>query len=338
VEWGDNNTWNEILFPAVGGRLYGEYSNYCTFLHSNPLGSTGTATLADGTFEGDEIYDPWGQRWGTWNFQWGTERFAGMVRRDPESGLDHTPNRMYTSSYGRWLSPDPAGTKAVHLTDPQTWNMYAYVRNNPLRYTDPTGLYKTNCKSKDIKDCSADIQNFETNRQANLTSRDRRVRNAAKAYGSFNDGNNVTVKFDPNANRATAPQDRDSRGRPLPSVTVTFQSGMGTDDRAVGMVAHEGSHVEDFETVMAGSKSLTGAETEIKAYQTQAAAQLLNWGIGSPNAFMTIHDTQNGAQLNLMAPFDSYADAANAANIKEFLASDPFYSEQNLEGPAYVKP
>jgi len=63
-----------------------------------------------------------------------------MVRRDPESGLDHTPNRMFTSQYGRWLSPDPAGTKAVTLTDPQTWNMYAYARNNPTTLTDPSGL------------------------------------------------------------------------------------------------------------------------------------------------------------------------------------------------------
>jgi len=63
-----------------------------------------------------------------------------MRERDQESGLDPTPNRMYASQYGRWLTPDPAGTKAVTLTDPQTWNMYAYVRNNPTTLTDPSGL------------------------------------------------------------------------------------------------------------------------------------------------------------------------------------------------------
>jgi uncharacterized protein RhaS with RHS repeats len=41
---------------------------------------------------------------------------------------------------GRWMSPDPGGVKMVILEDPQTWNMYAYVRNNPPTVTDPTGL------------------------------------------------------------------------------------------------------------------------------------------------------------------------------------------------------
>ena len=26
-----------------------------------------------------------------------------------------------------------------HIQDPQSWNLYAYVRNNPLRYVDPSG-------------------------------------------------------------------------------------------------------------------------------------------------------------------------------------------------------
>ncbi|MGC2112264.1 MAG: hypothetical protein WA655_22285, partial [Candidatus Korobacteraceae bacterium] len=37
--------------------------------------------------------------------------------------------------------PDPAGLAAVDITNPQTWNRYAYVANNPLNTVDPLGLY-----------------------------------------------------------------------------------------------------------------------------------------------------------------------------------------------------
>lgn len=36
--------------------------------------------------------------------------------------------------------PDPAGLGAVSLSNPQSWNMYAYARNNPTTFTDPSGL------------------------------------------------------------------------------------------------------------------------------------------------------------------------------------------------------
>lgn len=40
---------------------------------------------------------------------------------------------------GRFLSPDPLGPWVADASDPQSWNMYAYARNNPLTNTDPTG-------------------------------------------------------------------------------------------------------------------------------------------------------------------------------------------------------
>ena len=49
-------------------------------------------------------------------------------------------NRRIHSSQGRWISPDPAGLAAVELSNPQTLNRYAYVKNNPLNRVDPTGL------------------------------------------------------------------------------------------------------------------------------------------------------------------------------------------------------
>jgi len=41
---------------------------------------------------------------------------------------------------GRWLTPDPGGVKVVNMDTPQTWNMYAYVADNPTTDTDrPAG-------------------------------------------------------------------------------------------------------------------------------------------------------------------------------------------------------
>ena len=63
-------------------------------------------------------------------------KFTGK-ERDSESGLDNFGARYDASSLGRFMSPDPLGG---HNEDPQTLNRYAYVRNNPLSLTDPTGL------------------------------------------------------------------------------------------------------------------------------------------------------------------------------------------------------
>jgi len=57
--------------------------------------------------------------------------------RDSESGLDNFGARYNSSQYGRFMTPDVMGG---HQEDPQTLNKYAYVRNNPLNLTDPTGL------------------------------------------------------------------------------------------------------------------------------------------------------------------------------------------------------
>jgi RHS repeat-associated protein len=48
--------------------------------------------------------------------------------------------RRYNPTQGRWISPDPAGLSAVNPTNPQSWNRYAYVVNNPLIFIDPLGL------------------------------------------------------------------------------------------------------------------------------------------------------------------------------------------------------
>jgi RHS repeat-associated protein len=55
-------------------------------------------------------------------------------------GMASFPARSYSLGQGRWATTDPAGRVAANPGDPQTWNRYAYVTNNPLSFTDPLGL------------------------------------------------------------------------------------------------------------------------------------------------------------------------------------------------------
>ncbi len=66
-------------------------------------------------------------------------RYTGK-ERDSESGLDNFGARYMSSRMGRFMSPDPLGNFVADLSNPQSLNQYSYVLNNPLRYTDPTGL------------------------------------------------------------------------------------------------------------------------------------------------------------------------------------------------------
>jgi RHS repeat-associated protein len=68
-----------------------------------------------------------------------TEHHFTGQERDVESGNDYFGARYYSRSMGRFLVPDPAGAAAANLSNPQTWNMYSYVLNNPRIFTDPSG-------------------------------------------------------------------------------------------------------------------------------------------------------------------------------------------------------
>jgi RHS repeat-associated protein len=59
--------------------------------------------------------------------------------RDAESGNDYFGARYYASTMGRFMSPDPIIMNELRMINPQRWNKYAYVINNPLILTDPTG-------------------------------------------------------------------------------------------------------------------------------------------------------------------------------------------------------
>jgi len=123
------------------------------YYFSDHLGSHGVVENATGSVcEQDIDYYPYGGQQHNYcpnaaqNY-----KFTGK-ERDSESGLDNFGARFNASNIGRFMSPD-AFFKDSHVSDPQSWNEYAYVRNNPLRYTDPNGE-----KATVYTDCGPDGQ------------------------------------------------------------------------------------------------------------------------------------------------------------------------------------
>jgi len=97
-------------------------------------------------------------------------KFTGK-ERDSESGLDNFEARYLGSSLGRFMSPDPMGGKTQ---DPQSLNRYAYVRNNPLKFTDPSGMnFGLPCSGGNTDTCNNGLQgSWQHDKDGNKTTFD----------------------------------------------------------------------------------------------------------------------------------------------------------------------
>src|SRR5579859_5275783 len=107
------------------------------YRHADWLGSSRLASTPARTVYSDGAYAPFGENYdetGT------TDRSFTGQNQDTVPGLYDFMFREQSPTQGRWISPDPAGLGAVSLSNPQSWNRYAYVSNTPLTATDPLGL------------------------------------------------------------------------------------------------------------------------------------------------------------------------------------------------------
>ncbi len=85
--------------------------------------------------------------------------FTGK-ERDAESGNDYFGARYYASTMGRFMSPDPVWINPKRMVDPQRLNLYAYARNNPLRFIDPNGedIVMGKCSGGTAQSCFSQLQ------------------------------------------------------------------------------------------------------------------------------------------------------------------------------------
>lgn len=120
---------------------------------------------------------------------------------------------------GRWTSPDPIYFQKEMLADPQRFNLYAYVRNNPLAMTDPTGetIQLTGTTEEERKKQLAAIQSAVGNKATvgikqddngnyNVTISGDTSKGAAKDFASII-GNAEVAKFGLVSKYETLPTD-----------------------------------------------------------------------------------------------------------------------------------
>ncbi len=147
----------ETVFVYDGlGKLIAEYSTAIpppnpttSYTATDMLGSPRVITNSQGEVVSRRDFQPFGEElandpnYRTAALKYNTgdgirQKFTGYLK-DEETGLDFAEARMYENRHARFTAVDPllASGKSAN---PQSFNRYVYVMNNPLAYTDPTGL------------------------------------------------------------------------------------------------------------------------------------------------------------------------------------------------------
>ena len=143
-ESGLNGTVNHeyIFFNGKRAARRDITGNVVSYYFSDHLGSTDVVTTVAGTITKESDYYPYGGEIPISGSDINNYKFTGK-ERDTESGLDEFGARYYGSSLGRFMTPDWAATATAvpyaNFGNPQSLNLYSYVKNNPTTFGDPDG-------------------------------------------------------------------------------------------------------------------------------------------------------------------------------------------------------
>ncbi len=151
-----------IFVYDASGKMVAEYSTVVastadakvSYLTNDSLGSLRITTDANGIATSRRDFMPFGEEIAATGLRAGygsdtvRQKFTSY-ERDNESELDFGQARYYSSKLGRFYSADPENAGASE-DDPQSWNGYAYSRNNPTLLVDPDGRKYTYCDSNGV--------------------------------------------------------------------------------------------------------------------------------------------------------------------------------------------
>jgi RHS repeat-associated protein len=134
-----------VDYPLMRGRsyYYADGARVATrgldgtvsWLYGDHLGSTSVTADAQGVMTSSALYEPWGET----RYQTGASPTDyGYTGQMQEGDLYYYGARWYDPQIGRFIQPD---TIVPSAQGTQAFDRYAYVNNNPLRYTDPSGRW-----------------------------------------------------------------------------------------------------------------------------------------------------------------------------------------------------
>ncbi|MCI0534712.1 MAG: FG-GAP-like repeat-containing protein, partial [Verrucomicrobiales bacterium] len=132
----------ELIVPDAALRL--------RYYHQDHLGSSSVMTDAGGALVEETAFYPFGETRHEHRLRPIEEDYQFTQKeRDRESGLHYFEARYLAGSVARFVSADPKYAELASLpseglisflSQPQALNLYSYAANNPLKYTDPSGM------------------------------------------------------------------------------------------------------------------------------------------------------------------------------------------------------
>ena len=112
------------------------------YYFSDHLKTASAITDSAGNIKAESDYYPWGGELQFVNNDSNHYKFTGK-ERDSETGLDYFGARYYSNGLGRFITPDWAAKATAvpyaEFADPQSLNLYSYVRNIPTVKADADG-------------------------------------------------------------------------------------------------------------------------------------------------------------------------------------------------------
>jgi RHS repeat-associated protein len=109
------------------------------WLLGDHLGSISVVVNASGVAQSTQLYKPWGESRYSSSASPTKYLYTGQMKEGALGGVEglyYYGARYYDPSLGRWSQPDSI---ISDQHNPQDWDRYVYSRNNPVKYTDPSG-------------------------------------------------------------------------------------------------------------------------------------------------------------------------------------------------------